>query len=586
MKRRDFIKGTMAASVLGGCGSVLGEELSSTRAALTSQPNILVIVVDEMRPPPGYPDNFDAAWLAAIPRLAALWAKSACFTNHFTAASDCSPARATLITGLYAQQHWLLSTRVTPLSPVLQTAYPTYGTILTGLGYTTTWFGKWHLSDTCAGQLASYGFAGGTCPDPDGSAGQGTQDDPGIAAQFVAWLQGQSPSSGPWCTTVSFVNPHDIQWFFAGTDCGNGAAEGESQTSAVAQCYYDQAYFAQWGGNPCANFENPNSTSTPKPAMQLQFALELTGATWGEISWSQSSPSWSWPRLQCPAPWATPSCPAPLPPTQMPFDYWYKLTQLYYDLHHNVDGNIGIVLDALAASSFAEDTIVVFVSDHGEYLGAHGQRGKGGMAYDEGMNIPLSVYDPTGQFVASPTTARTGLTSSVDFTSMLATIANGGSTSWNAAYPYLQQRFDLTRMLANPSAPGRLYVLYTTDEVYPNISPNQYNTHVIAYRTSAGKLGVYSGWQAGTVTIDPNRAQELEVYDYNQETRLNQAWEVPNVQSTSALTEPYYAALFGVGGAGGLFGLELQGTLPAAYQAAQQTAINEYLLYVPVTEIF
>ena len=42
--------------------------------------------------------------------------------------------------------------------------------------------------------------------------------DPNIANQAVAWLQGRAGVDTPFCATVSFVNPHDTQYFWAGTE--------------------------------------------------------------------------------------------------------------------------------------------------------------------------------------------------------------------------------------------------------------------------------------------------------------------------------------------------------------------------------
>ena len=65
-----------------------------------------------------------------------------------------------------------------------------------------------------------------------------------------------------------------------------------------------------------------------------------------------------------------------------PTDNAYR--RLYYYLHKLVDQAIGRILDALDASGMADDTIVVFTSDHGDLLGAHGgMQQKWANAFDE-----------------------------------------------------------------------------------------------------------------------------------------------------------------------------------------------------------
>ena len=48
------------------------------------------------------------------------------------------------------------------------------------------------------------------------------------------------------------------------------------------------------------------------------------------------------------------------------------------------------VLDILASSpAVAANTVVIFTSDHGEYAGSHGLRGKGAGVYEEAIRVPL-----------------------------------------------------------------------------------------------------------------------------------------------------------------------------------------------------
>ena len=80
------------------------------------------------------------------------------------------------------------------------------------------------------------------------------------------------------------------------------------------------------------------------------------------------------------------------PQLQRPCDVYYgriptDLRQMWqndvnYDLdrHLDVDRHIGAVLDALEASGEADDTIIIFTSDHGEMGGAHHLRQKGSVA--------------------------------------------------------------------------------------------------------------------------------------------------------------------------------------------------------------
>ncbi len=70
-----------------------------------------------------------------------------------------------------------------------------------------------------------------------------------------------------------------------------------------------------------------------------------------------------------------------------------KGRELYYGLTDWMDEQIGEVLDALADSKVADNTIVIYTSDHGENIGEHGLWWKNAM-YDHAARVPLIVSWP------------------------------------------------------------------------------------------------------------------------------------------------------------------------------------------------
>jgi len=72
---------------------------------------------------------------------------------------------------------------------------------------------------------------------------------------------------------------------------------------------------------------------------------------------------------------------------------WRYYIYSYYRLVEMVDAAVGRLYDALMASRFAEDTLVIFTSDHGDGLGFHGNLSKGYME-EEAWHVPLVAVSP------------------------------------------------------------------------------------------------------------------------------------------------------------------------------------------------
>src|SRR4029079_2054936 len=104
------------------------------------RPNVLVIVVDQLR----YPQWFSPgpAGPRLPPNLQRLRRGAVSFARHYTASNDCTPARSTLLTGLYTHQTGCMITGGSTLDP----GFPAWGTRLREHGYSTRWLGKWHLT--------------------------------------------------------------------------------------------------------------------------------------------------------------------------------------------------------------------------------------------------------------------------------------------------------------------------------------------------------------------------------------------------------------------------------------------------------
>jgi arylsulfatase len=84
----------------------------------------------------------------------------------------------------------------------------------------------------------------------------------------------------------------------------------------------------------------------------------------------------------------------------------------YYAAISEVDHHVGVILDELDATGRAENTIVVLISDHGEWLGDHLRFGKGYPACDPVSRVPFVVCWPAG--LGKPGRVASGIVEALD----------------------------------------------------------------------------------------------------------------------------------------------------------------------------
>lgn len=491
LSRRTFLKTAAAGGLALGAAAALPKwTMPSAHAedAPKGGMNILFVMVDQLRAPYVYMPR--ALQKFVCPTITSLGDDGVRFAHYYTVSNDCTPARAAQISGLYTHQIGIFGTTG---DATLNPGFPTWGTALREHGYDTYWFGKWHITPSdvtgagtvngcMANPYEAYGFTvpdptAGTCPSPDGGAGQGQFMDPITRQQFRDWLSTRPADGKPWFATVSLINPHDIQFY-------------PYYTRRIQGQQFPRHLYKHMA----ANYEtNAERDLRRKPEIQYSSVLAHND-TFGDLPMKV--------RVEEP---------------------WRKMLDTYALMISEVDLQIYSVIKALGNSPFADNTVVVFTSDHGEYAGAHGMRGKGFSFYEEGSRVPLIVKDPTGAWTADTKTDRQQLFSSVDLAGLFLTIATGGD-DWrtDSRYAHWAKRGDIAGALKDPKAKGRAYIAHATDEqatlppqlggdgstVYPGAS------HITAVRTRIGKLARYAYWKDGGYEIDASKGIEWEVYDY------------------------------------------------------------------------
>jgi choline-sulfatase len=407
-------------------------------------PNIVFFVTDQQR----YPQHWGDWAEKNLHNLQRLRRHGLTFRNAFTAACECSPSRASMITSTYPQQNGVQVTFTTALSP----SDVNMAAVFKSAGYPVTWKGKWHLSHPLSGNpldwseadiayvADTYDIQNWNPPDAGttlsaGStqgAGAGTNDHrfihgpqpKAIPAQSVCeFIRSHDPSSGSFCLVVSLVNPHDI-FVYPGQFSSSG---------------YDLASFQNLDIHLPHN--QPDDLST-KPGVQKAFQTN-----YGTLDLSSTDQ--------------------------------LNYVRLYAYLHTLSDKLFNAVMDELQRKGLIENTIIFRYADHGEMGLSHNLQEKMYTAYEEAMHIPLVISNP----VLFPNAVETdALASSIDLVPTVAEII--GSTNLSTL-----KGSSLVRVMNDPQSHVHESVVYTYDDCF-NL-PAALSGHIRCLRKHRWKYAVY-----------------------------------------------------------------------------------------------
>ena len=354
------------------------------------RPNILIIYTDQQRwDAVGANGNPDIH----TPNLDRLAGEGVTFDRCFVQNPVCMPSRVSFLTGQYPS-----TLGITHMGVPVPEETITLPRLLGAYGYRSANIGKLHFLPHANRDHRThhprYGFDVLEIADEPG-----TYED-----AYRAWVRRRAPDQLPYISVG--LAPLTEVWYevMKVEDHGQHPEERFPKRPVPARCREDVTHtafvaeqsieFMRQGarsGQPFLCIAGIYSPHSPWVAPQRYFDLY--------------DPS----ELRLPA--FPPEIDALRGPDNVPEEELRLARQGYYGQISEVDHHVGRMLDALEDLDIAEETIVVFTSDHGEWLGEHLRYGKGYPAHDQCSRVPLLVRWP-GQITAGSTVQQ--LTEALD----------------------------------------------------------------------------------------------------------------------------------------------------------------------------
>ncbi|MBY8991360.1 MAG: sulfatase-like hydrolase/transferase, partial [Candidatus Lokiarchaeota archaeon] len=180
-----------------------------------------------------------------------------------------------------------------------------------------------------------------------------------------------------------------------------------------------------------------------------------------------------------------------------------KFTALTYGSIAMIDDGVGKILNYLEDSGLAENTMVIFTSDHGDFCGDHGLIVKGPAHFRGVINPPLLWKVPG----LTKTSVSNSLVSTVDLPKSLLSML-GVEKKY---HPEMCQGYDMSPILENPDNKVREQLLIEQDEELTHIS-RQESFRLRTLITERHRLTIYDGFEKGDIfdyESDPGEVDNL-----------------------------------------------------------------------------
>lgn len=430
--------------------------------------------------------------LIQTPNIDRLAGQGTIFRQNFVANSICGPSRAAILTGKHAHINGMLGNE-----RLFDGSQPTLPKYLQAAGYQTAIVGKWHLVTEPTGfdywkVLPGQGYY----YNPDFRTPEGIITIEGhstdvITDEALHWLQDERDPEQPFFLMAQYKAPHR-NWM-------------------PAIRYLDE-FEDETIPEPADLLSDPDDAGPPLAGTTVSLRRDLWNAydlklppgfggpnnmkpysaAFGRMTPEQRK---AWDAVYGPRNEAFVA--AGLKGDALERARYQRWIKDYLRTIRGLDDNLGRILDYLDASGLAENTIVVYSSDQGFFLGEHGIFDKRWM-YETSFRMPLLVRWPG---VTQPGSEVTALTQNIDFAPTLLSAAG-------VPVPEDMQGISLLPVLKNPLAELPRKVLYYSyhDELGGHVPMHE------GIRTQRYKLIYFPGderWELYDISTDPLEEADL-----------------------------------------------------------------------------
>ena len=320
------------------------------------RPNLVFVFADQMR---GSAMGFLGEEPVVTPNLDRFAQQSIVFTEAASNYPVCSPYRAMLMTGRYPHRNGVISnclSRTAPFGVELKKDAKCWSDVLKANDYSLGYIGKWHLEAPYKPYI--------DCANNRGAQAWNEWTPPDRRHGFEYWYAYNTYDFH--MRPLYWGNNADRNGFHY-VDQWGPAHEADLAIKFIE----DRAGQYRQSGKPFALVVSMNPPHTPYSQHPERYLEPYSKMSDDEL------------------------CQRPnIPPAGTRWgDHYRSQIRHYYAMITGVDEQFGRIVTALDKAGLAEDTIVVFTSDHGNCLGIH-DHGTKNVPEDESMRIPLMMRYP------------------------------------------------------------------------------------------------------------------------------------------------------------------------------------------------